>query len=242
MYKLFLATFLAFFVTASFAQTADEVINNYVKAIGGMEKINSIKTAKMTGKFSTGSMDISFSRLYKRPDKMKMEMQIQGMTMVQAYDGTNGWMINPFQGARDAEKMSAADTKSIRDNADLEGTIVNYQEKGAKVELVGKEDMEGTDVYKIKLTDKDGDVTNYFFDTQSYLLLKESSKRKIGEKEVAVDIIYGNYKATDGFLYPWAVEIKAPDAQMGGEQKAVLETMTLNVPTEDADYMMPEKK
>lgn len=242
MYKLFTAVFIALFVSASFAQTADEVINNYVTAIGGMDKINSIKSAKMTGKFSAGSMDITFSRLYKSPDKMKMEMQIQGMTMIQAYDGTNGWMLNPFQGARDAEKMSEADTKAVRDNADLVGTIVNYQQKGAKVEFAGKEDFEGTEVYKIKLTDKDGDVTNYYFDTESHLLLKESTKRKMGEKEVAMDVIYGNYKATDGFLYPWAVEIKAPDSPMGGSQKAVIETMTLNVPTEDADYVMPEKK
>jgi outer membrane lipoprotein-sorting protein len=242
MYKTILAVLLAFFVSNAFAQTADEVINNYITAIGGMDKINSIKSAKMTGKFSAGSMDINFTRTYKRPNKIKMDMQIQGMTMIQSYDGTTAWMLNPFQGSREPEKMPEMDAKYLANNADLEGTIVNYKDKGAKVEFVGKEDMEGTDVYKIKLTDKDGDVNYYFFDATSYLLLKESTKRKMGEKEVAMDFIYGNYKATDGFLYPWAVEIHAPESPMGASQKAVIEKMELNIATEDSDYAMPEKK
>lgn len=242
MYKSILAVILAFFISNSFAQTADEVVNNYITAIGGIEKINSVKSAKMTGKFSAGSMDISFTRLYKKPMKMKMEMQIQGMTMIQAYDGTMAWMLNPFQGSREPEKMSEVDAKSVKENADFEGTIVNYKEKGATIELIGKEDMEGTEVFKIKLTNKDGDVTNYYFDSGSYLLLKESYKRKMGEKEVSVEVFYGNYKTVEGLLYPFSVEIKSPDSPMGGDQKAVMETMELNVPTEDADYVMPEKK
>lgn len=242
MYKLILAILLAVTVTGSYAQTADEVISHYVTAIGGMDKISSVQSAKVTGKFSAGGMDIAFTSIYKRPMKMKMEMQIQGMTMIQAYDGTTGWMLNPFQGARDPEKMSEADTKSLRDNADFEGKIVNYKEKGSTVEFIGKEDFEGTEVYNLKLTDKDGDVSNFYFDASSYLLLKESSKRKVGPKEISVDVIYGNYKATDGYLYPWAIEIKAPDSPMGGSQKAVVESITLNVPTEDTDYVMPEKK
>ena len=200
MYKSILALILALFISNSYAQTADEVINNYVTAIGGMDKIKSINSAKVTGKFSAGSMDIPFTTIYKRPMKTKLEMQIQGMTMIQAYDGANGWMLNPFQGSRDPEKMSEADTKSVRDNADFEGKVVNYKEKGSTVELIGKEDFEGTEVYNIKLTDKGGDVTNFFFDASSYLLLKEATKRKIGPKEIAVDVIYGNYKATEGLL------------------------------------------
>jgi len=242
MYKSILAIFLAFFISNAFAQTADEVINNYVTAIGGMDKINSINTAKMTGKFSAGSMDINFVRYYKRPTKMKMEMTIQGMTMIQAYDGTSAWMLNPFQGSREPEKMSEVDSKEVKNNADLEGNIVNYQQKGGKVEFIAKEDMEGTEVYKIKLTDKDGDVTYYFFDVQSYLLLKETSKRKMGEKEASVDVIYGNYKATDGFLYPMSVEILAPDSPMGGSQKAVIEKIEYNVSLDDSMFPMPEKK
>lgn len=244
MYKpisAILVLIMAFFISNAKAQTADDVINSYINAIGGMDKLKSVQSAKVTGKFGSGAMDFPFTSLYKRPMKMKMEMQIQGMTMIQAYDGTIGWSLNPFQGARDPEKMSEVDTKSVRDNADFEGKVVNYKEKGSKVELIGKEDFEGTEVYNIKLTDKDGDVSNFFFDASSYLLLKESSKRKVGPKEINIDVIYGNYKATDGYLYPWSVEIKAPDAPMGS-QKATIESITLNVPTEDADYAMPEKK
>lgn len=102
--------------------------------------------------------------------------------------------------------------------------------------------MEGTEVYKIKLTNKDGDVSYYFFDAQSYLLLKESTKRKMGEKEISMDVIYGNYKATDGFLYPLSVEIVAPDSPMGASQKAVIEKIEYNVSLDDSMFSMPEKK
>src|SRR5262245_43155424 len=146
MYKLILLVFLAFFTTGAFAQTADEVINNYITAIGGIDKINSIKTAKIDGKFSSVSFDISFTRLYKRPDKIKTDMVIQGMTMIQAYDGTIAWQLNPFQGSRTAEKMPDVDAKNLKISAELEGQIINYAQKGNTVEFVEKDDFEGTDV------------------------------------------------------------------------------------------------
>jgi len=233
---------LLVFAGSSFAQSADEVVNSYITAIGGLEKVNSVNTVKMTGKFSSGSFEIPFTRYYKRPMKMKMDMQIQGMTMLQGYDGTSGWMLNPFQGSRDAEKMSEADSKALKETADFEGSLINYKAKGSSLEYVGKEDFEGTEVYKLKLTDADGGVTYSFIDASSYLLLKESSTRKIGEKEVKTDVIYGNYKAVEGYLMPFSAEITAPDAGMGSSQKVVIETVELNPVVEDAIFVMPEKK
>jgi len=243
MKKLTLALLVMFvFAGSSFAQTADEVVNSYITAVGGLDKINSVNTVKMTGKFSSGSFEVPFVRYYKRPFKMKMDMQIQGMTMLQGYDGTMGWMLNPFQGSRDAEKMSEADSKSLKENADFEGALINYKAKGSTLEYVGKEDFEGTEVHKLKLTNSDGEVTYSYIDASNNLLLKESTTRKIGEKEVKSDVIYGNYKAVEGYMMPFSAEIIAPDAGMGSSQKVVIETVELNPAVDDAIFIMPEKK
>ena len=98
--------------------------------------------------------------------------------------------------------------------------------------------MEGTEVFKIKLTDKDGDITNYYLDTQSYLILKESAKRKIKEKEINSETLYGNYQTFEGITFPMSMEIK--EAGSDQTQKGVLDKVEMNVEVEDSYFKMPE--
>ncbi len=238
-----LSPFLIFFVLVQYsaAQTVDEVIDKYVTALGGMEKINSITTLKISGKFLNGSFEIPFVQTISRPDKTLLEMTIQGMTMKQAYDGTTAWMINPFQGAKEPEKMNEEQTKSMKEQAEFEGKLVNYKEKDYTAELMGKEDMEGSEVYKIKITDKDGDINYYYIDTGTNLLLKESTKRKIKEKEIAVDTYYGDYKPLEGLLIPVSMEIKTSSQGMDS-QKITIEAIEFNLSVDEAIFKMPETK
>jgi Rieske Fe-S protein len=195
----------------------------------------------ITGKINGGGMEFPFTQTIKKPNGMLMEMTIQGMTMKQGYDGTTAWMINPFQGNKNAEKMPKEQEKYMKEQAEIEGQLVNYKEKGSTVELLGKEDMEGSEVYKIKLTDKDGDVTTYYLDASSYLVLKQESKRKIKEKEISSTITMGNYKSIDGYMVPHSVEIKSSNEQMG-TQNVIIEKVEMNTPVEDNIFAMPENK
>jgi outer membrane lipoprotein-sorting protein len=170
-----------------------------------------------------------------------MEMTIQGMTMKQGYDGTTAWAINPFQGNKNAEKMPKEQEKYMKEQSEIEGQLVNYKEKGSTVELLGKEDMEGSEAYKIKLTDKDGDVTTYYLDASSYLVLKQESKKKIKEKEITSTVTMGDYKSVDGIMIPHSVEIKSNNEQMG-TQNVTIEKVEMNVPVEDDIFKMPESK
>jgi hypothetical protein len=224
------------------AQTVDEIINKHIDAIGGMEKLNSIKTLKLTGTSGFGSMEFPFTMTYKLPNAVLLESTIQEMTMKQGYDGTTAWMINPFMGNKDPQKMNEEQTKGTKQEADFEGQLVNYKEKGNTIELAGKEDMEGTDTYKLKLTNKDGDITYYYLDATSYLILKESSKRKVKEKEINADTYYGDYKSEDGLLMAHSIEVKADMGQMGNSQKIKIEKVEFNIPVEDSIFKMPEVK
>jgi hypothetical protein len=242
----YLKTIITFFlflfiISFSYSQTVDDIINKHITAQGGLDKINSIKTMKISGKVSGGGMDFPFTQTLRKSTGMLMEMTIQGMTMKQGYDGTTAWMINPFQGSKKAEKMPKEQEKYMKEQSEIEGQLVNYKEKGSTVELLGKEDMEGTEVYKIKLTDKDGDVTTYYLDATSYLVLRQESKRKIKEKEISSTITMGDYKSIDGFMIPHSVEIKSSGGQME-TQNVIIEKVELNIPVEDDIFKMPEDK
>lgn len=240
--KIFTFTFIFFsLITISHSQTADEIIDKYIAAVGGIDKINSIQTVKITAKFAAMGMDIPIIETIKRPDKVKQEMTMQGQSMLRVYDGAIGWGTNPFRGDKDAEKMNEEETKGMKEQAQFESKIVNYKEKGSKVELLGKEDMEGTEVYKLKLTDKDGDITTYYIDANSYLLLKETGKRKIKEKEITSETVMGDYKSEDGYLMPHSYEIKS-EGEMSNSQKIILEKVEFNVPVDDTIFKMPESK
>lgn len=231
------ALFIIFFVSNIFSQSVDDVINSHIKALGGLDKLSAIKSIKYTGKFSGGGFEVPVIYIIKRPDKVRMDITFQGNSQIQAYDGTMGWGINPFQGKKDPEKMTKEREKEMREQTDIDGPMVNYKDKGNKVELMGKEDMEGSEVYKIKLTDKDGDITYYYLDAGSYLILKETKKRKIGEKEINSETIFGNYQPTDGVMFAMAVEFREVGQTEG--QKGVIEKIETNIEVEDSYFKMP---
>ena len=140
--------------------------------------------------------------------------------------------------------MPAEELKEMKQQAEIEGQLVNYKTKGSKVELSGKEDMEGSEVYKIKLIDKDGDITYYYLDaspgTTQYMILKEASKRKIKEKEISTETYYGGYQAVQGVMFPMSMEFKTPGSN--DSQKGTMDKIEVNVPIDEAIFKMPEPK
>src|SRR6185436_13052399 len=165
---------LAGFVSQS--QSTDEIINGYLKAMGGKEKLAALKTLKMTGNIDIGpDMKAPCTIYLKEGKKMRFELDVQGMKLVQAIDGDSGWYINPFGGKSDPERMPPDMLEDSKEQADFTGPLYNYREKGNTVELIGKEDMEGTETFKLKVGKKNGDISYIYIDASSYLELKETS-------------------------------------------------------------------
>ncbi|MGA7190731.1 MAG: hypothetical protein WBY66_19715, partial [Candidatus Acidiferrales bacterium] len=123
--SLALLAVACFLPAPSSAQTVDEVIAKNIQAHGGMEKLKSVDTIRTTGKFVAGGFRAGFLQENKRPDKVREETIIQGLAQVQGYDGKIGWQVNPFQGRRDAELLSADDLKSLQEDADIDGPLVD---------------------------------------------------------------------------------------------------------------------
>ena len=227
---------------AAFAQTADELIEKSIQAQGGREKIEAVKSARMTGKMTMGQgMEAPMVIETIEPNKFRMEMTFQGMTMIQAYDGKNGWQVQPFMGKTEPEPMNEQDLKSMEDQLDDMDLLTKYKEKGHTVELVGKEELEGSPVYKLKLTKKNGDVSNVYLDAETYLLIKQTGKTKVQGQEIESETSLSDYKEIGGVLYPHSIQTKIP-SMPGGVMTMTFEKIEPNADVPASRFDMPAKK
>ena len=220
------------------APTVDEVIAKNIEARGGLDKLKAVQTMKMTGKMMMGpGMEAPMTLEFKRPANMRVEFTLQGMTGVQAYDGKNGWMIMPFQGKKDPEPMTAEDLKEAEEQSDMDGPLVDYKTKGHKVELVGKEKVEGSDAYKLKVILKSGDVRYIYLDADTYLDIKGESKRTVRGSETEIESTIGDYKEVQGLILPFSISAGAKGSDQ--KQNIVIEKIEINPPIETARFKMP---
>ena len=230
----------AFFAPVVTAQTADEIIAKYIKTVGGMDKIQAVRELRRTGKVIVGGgFEIPVVEENKRPNFVRQDITIQGLTGTSAYDGKAGWKIQPWQGKKDAETMGEGELKAIIESSDFDGPLVNYKQKGNKIEYVGMDEVEGTDVYKLKVTLSNGEVRYFYMDTDYYVPIKVETKRIIRGAEVEFETIYGDYKEVAGWYLPHSVEIGPKGSQF--KQKVTYEKIEANVPIDDKRFSMPAK-
>ncbi len=232
-FSLFIAAVLA---PVLLAQTLDEVVQKHVAAMGGAEKMKAAKTIKMTGKVEMQNMEAPFVMMLKQPGMLRNEITIQGLVMIQAYDGKSGWAIVPFTGKKDPEPVTADETKELQDQSDI-WPLVDYKAKGNKVELLGKDKIEGTDAYKLKLTRPNGDVDLIYIDTDSFLEIKEEGTRIIRGSEQQSETSLADYREIGGLMFPFAIESSIKGSPE--TQKITLEKVELNVPVDDSVFKMP---
>ena len=229
---------LALLAPLAHAQTVDEVIAKHVQARGGLEKLKAVKSVRMTGKMMMGpGMEAPVVLEMSRPNKMRMEFTVQGMTGVQAFDGKTAWIVMPFTGKKDPEVVPAEDSKDFEDQADMDGPLVDYKAKGHQVELVGKEPVEGTDAYKLKLTLKTGNVQYLYIDAENYLEIKTESKRKVRGTEMELEGTPGDYKAVEGIMFPFSIENGAKGSPQ--KNKLTIDKIELNPAVDESHFAMP---
>jgi outer membrane lipoprotein-sorting protein len=227
------------------AETVDEIVEMNLEARGGKDAWLAVETVKMTGKMqmgggAAGAIEVPFTVENKRPGKIRLEFTMQGMTAVQAFDGETGWSVMPFLGRTEPEEMAEDQVKQLENQADFEGMLLNYKEKGHTVELLGKEEVDGTPAYKLKVTRADGDVDVVYLDEEYYIEFKIEAKREVQGNEVEVATVFGDYKEVDGLIFPHSIEI----AYGGGDAQQVItiESIELGLEIPDERFAMPEKK
>jgi len=229
---------LLFSIATLSAQTADELIAKYTKTIGGIEKIGAVKTLRRTGKFiGGGGFEAPILEENKRPSMVRQDFTIQGLTGTTAYDGKVGWKIQPWDGKKDAESLEEEEMKSIIEDADFDGPLVNYKLKGNKIEYLGLDPVDGTDTYKLKVTLASGDSRVYYLDTDYYVPIKIDVKRTVRGADREYEITLGDYKEVAGWYLPFSVETKVKGSQ--GGSKVAYEKIEANVSIDDRRFAKP---
>jgi len=221
------------------APTVSEILAKHYEALGGLAKIKALQSVKMTARIMQGPMQIGLTATMAK-GAFRQEVTLQGMTQITVFDGKTGWKIDPFQGyggGKNAEVLTADELKGAEVQADLEGPLVDYTPKGHKIEYMGKDTIEGAPAYKLKVTLKNGDVQTHYLDVDSYLEVKQTSKRKIRDQEVEAETYYGDFREVAGVLLPFAIEQGMPG--MPQRAKIVVDKVEPNVPLDPALLKMP---
>jgi hypothetical protein len=221
------------------ASTVDELVSKNIEAKGGTDALHALQSLRLRGKLLTqqGQIELAYLQTKKRPGDLRTEATLQGMTQVEAYDGKEGWKISPFQGRKEPEKMSADDLKPLMEDAEIDGPLVDWKNKGSTVEYLGTEEVDGTLAHKLKVVRKNGDVSFVYLDPDHFLEIRVLTQRvKHGAyEEVETDL--GDYEKSAGVFVPTSIESGRkgdPD-----KQKIIIDKVEANVPVDDNIFHFP---
>lgn len=231
-----LAVFL--FSVFAFSQTADELVQKNIEAKGGIDKIKAITSVRITGKSAAGGFNATVGQENLRPNLVRETFSIQGMTAVQAYDGTSGWAIQPFGGRKDPQLMGEDDLRDLQLDADFDGPLVDYKAKGNTVEYLGHDTLDGDDALRLKVTLKNGDIVYFYLDPDTYLEIRKETQEFIrgSMRENAVEL--GSYKPVNGVMYPFSVA-SGPKNDPSSWQTISVDKIEANIPLDHGDFAVP---
>jgi outer membrane lipoprotein-sorting protein len=222
------------------AQDLDEVLSNYYEAVGGIDAWTSVQSMKMTGTVAMAAMGIEapFTVTAKRPNKVRVEYSFQGMTGTQAFDGETAWQLMPFMGQTAPEEMPESMSKDLKEQADIDGALMGWQESGHQVELLGLEETEGTQAYKLKVTLKSGDIQYYYLDAEYYIPIRVEGSREQQGQVIEYETIISDYKPVGDLMIAHSVEARAKGVPAG--QVITFQQVEVNIEIDDSEFSMPE--
>lgn len=242
---LLLTLFLFTVLGATNAQTVDEILAKYFENTGGLDNWKKLQGLKMSAKVNQGGMEIPLTIVQLKDGRQATSISFQGKEIKQGvYDGSVLWNTN-FMTMK-AEKADAEALEIFKSNlGDFPDPFLNYKERGYKAELLGKETIDGTEAYKVKLTKKpitvDGkptdNITFYYFDAENYVPIMTESEVKVGpNKGVVAQSKMSDYQDVNGFLFPFSLAEGAKGGQM---QAITITAIEVNPKVDEASFKFP---
>jgi hypothetical protein len=239
--------FAALITPALFAQdtnqpTVDQLVAKNIEAKGGATALRNLQSLRLSGKLlvQQGQIELGYLQIKKRPDEVRNEASLQGMTQIQAYDGKEGWRVSPFFGRKDPERMSADDMKALIEDSEIDGLLVDWKNKGSTVEYLGTEDVEGTPAHKLKVVRKNGDVSFVYLDPDHFLEIQVVTGRMRHGAYEEVETDLGDYEKAGGVFVPTSIEFGAKGAP--DKQRIIIDKVEANVPVDDTIFHFPASK
>ena len=226
-----LAALLAFTTTLR-AQTADDIVNKYVAAIGGKDVINGVKSLIVETSVTVMGNDVPSTTTVVVGKGYKNESDFQGTKMVQCVTDKGGWMVNPMMGAPTPTAMTDDQVKAQKLQLQVD-PLANYAASGYKIELLGKDSAD----YKLKMTGTGVDVT-YYINMKTYLPDKLVSHVSVGGQDGETTITFSDYRKTDaGLVYPYAETLDLPQYSLA----IAIKKITINPTVDPTIFDMPKQ-
>ena len=193
------------------AQDAQSLVAKNLEARGGAAALAAIRNVSFEGRtIFPGDFEVTYKEWRARAGASaadRVDFGLQGLDIIQAYDGRGGaWKVNPLQGRKDPEKMSADEARQLADGALIEGPLLAARSDGSRVDYLGREDFDGTLAYKLKVTQKDGDEFTYLLDPDTFLEIKVDETRRIRGSEQSTETELGDYEKVGGVYFPMSIE------------------------------------
>ncbi len=233
MKRLFLSIIALVAISFSYAQTADEIVSKHIEAIGGADAWKKVNTMVSTGSLKIQGADIGVSITVVNGKGSRQDISAMGMNGYQIVTPTAGWNFMPFQGQKAPEPLTADDLKEAQEGLDVQGNLIDYKAKGHSIELLGKDDVDGVEAFKIKETLKSGKVETIFIDPKTYYIIRQITKQKANGKEADVTTDLSNYqKLPEGIMVPLSITL--PFGEM------IISKVELNKPI-DENIFKPSK-
>jgi hypothetical protein len=220
------------------AQTAEELVAKNLQAKGGVSEIKSIKTLRISGRMQAGSFTAEIGRVAMAPDLIRTMFTVQGMTEIQAYDGSTGWQIAPFEGRKDPELLGEDSLRGLVEEADFYGPLVDYKAKGNTIENLGRDTVDGDDAYRLKVTLKNGDIIYYYLDPDTFLEIRTEKLQFIRGSVRETFSNLGSYKRVGGVYFPFSIE-SGTKQNPGEVSKISIDKIEANVPAPASEFKMP---
>ncbi len=224
------------------ADTVDEMIARHLAARGGAQALSAIRTLTITGKFRPPGFDaeLAYSETIARPGKARIDITLQGLTVVQSYDGAAGWQIQPFQGRKDPETLSTDDVKSLQEEADFEDPLIDYRAKGASVTYLGQEDVDGAPAHALRVSLKNGDTQTWYLDPDLWLAVRVTTRTLQRGVETINDTDFGDYEKVAGVWFPFEQESGTKGSSQ--RQHLTYDKVEVNLPIDDSRFVQPAAK
>ena len=220
------------------AWTAEELAAKNIEAHGGAA-LGKVDTVRRSGELivNAGQFTLGYVETRQRPSSVKEESSLQGLTQVESYDGKEGWRIDPFGGRKDPERTSADDLKGLIEDAQIGGPLEDYAARGAALEYMGTEDIDGTNAHKIRVTQKNGDIQYVYLDPDYFLEIRVESQRQVrGVKQVLV-ADFGEYEKVEGVY--WATAITVGRKGDSDPAKIIFDKVEVNLPLAPNYFSFP---
>lgn len=236
------AALIALVASPAAAQDAQSLLTKNLEARGGAAAVGAIKSVSFEGRtIFPGDFELTYKEtraLAGNVAQARVDLGLQGLNVVQAYDGSGAWRINPFQGRKDAERMSADESRSMADSSLLEGPLLASRSDGSKVTYLGRDDFDGTLAYKLKVAQKDGDEFVYWLDPDTYLEIKIDESRRVRGAMQNNETELGDYERIAGVYFPMSIESWSqgnPDQR----QRTIIASGSANGPVSAAMFAEP---